>query len=83
MRGCLCVLHMAINFKEIRDQMRSEFANIMNFWIGKMEDHEYGGFYGGRQKDGELMANAEKGAILNARILWTFSSAAHVGQAGL
>ena len=58
--------------------MRSEFANIMNFWIGKMEDHEYGGFYGGRQKDGELMANAEKGAILNARILWTFSSAARM-----
>lgn len=69
---------MAINYKEVRDQMRAEYANIMNFWIGRMEDHEYGGFYGGREKDGELMANADKGAILNARILWAFSSAARI-----
>lgn len=68
----------AMNTKEFRDQLLAEYANIMNFWIGKMEDHEYGGFYGGRDKEGDLIPNAEKGAILNARILWAFSCAARL-----
>lgn len=67
-----------MNVREIREQMRAEYANIMNFWIGKMEDHEYGGFHGGRDKDGDLIPNAEKGAILNGRILWAFSAAARI-----
>ncbi len=67
-----------MNVREIREQMRAEYANIMNFWISKMEDHEYGGFYGGRDKDGDLEPNAEKGAILNGRILWSFSTAARI-----
>ncbi len=58
--------------------MRAEYANIMSFWISKMEDHEYGGFYGGRDKEGDLEPNAEKGAILNGRILWSFSTAARI-----
>lgn len=69
---------MELNPKEIRDQMRAEYANIMNYWIGKMEDHEYGGFYGGRDKEGSLIPNAEKGAILNGRILWSFSTAGRI-----
>ena len=67
-----------MNLNIAKEQMKAEYANIMNFWIGKMEDHEYGGFYGGRDKDGELIANAEKGAILNARILCAFSAAARI-----
>lgn len=69
---------METNPKEIREQMRAEYGNIMSFWISKMEDHEYGGFYGGRDKDGDLLPNAEKGAILNGRILWSFSTAARI-----
>ncbi len=67
-----------MNIREIREQMRAEYANIMSFWISKMEDHEYGGFYGGRDKEGDLEPNAEKGAILNGRILWSFSTAARI-----
>lgn len=50
-------------------------GNILPFWINKMQDDHNGGFYG--QIDGNNMLNprANKGAILNARILWTFSSA--------
>ena len=49
--------------------------NILPFWIDKMQDDEQGGFYG--QIDGcdQLHPEANKGAILNARILWTFSTA--------
>jgi len=50
--------------------------NILPYWMTKMKDTEHGGFYGQVTGDNELMADAPKGGILNARILWTFSSAA-------
>lgn len=56
--------------------MRSELENnILSFWMNKMEDNEEGGFYGQITGEDELKPEASKGAILNARILWTFSSA--------
>ena len=52
--------------------------NILRFWLEKMTDHENGGFYG-RIDGGEVLhPEAEKGAILNARILWAFSAAYRV-----
>lgn len=52
--------------------------NILPFWLDKMVDHENGGFYG--RIDGHMLLHpeAEKGAILNARILWSFSAAYRV-----
>jgi mannobiose 2-epimerase len=52
--------------------------NILPFWIEKMEDHEHGGFYGRIDGSGVLHPEAERGAILNARILWSFSAAYRV-----
>jgi len=52
--------------------------NILHFWKTKMVDRENGGFYGRIDGHGTLHPEAEKGAILNARILWTFSSAYRV-----
>ncbi|MFV0536095.1 MAG: AGE family epimerase/isomerase [Dysgonomonas sp.] len=49
--------------------------NILSFWIEKMQDKKHGGFYGQMDGDNVLHPKANKGAILNARILWTFSSA--------
>lgn len=49
--------------------------NILSFWINKMQDVENGGFYGQIDGNDVLHVQANKGAILNARILWTFSSA--------
>lgn len=49
--------------------------NILAFWIDKMQDTEHGGFYGQIDGNNTLHPEANKGAILNARILWTFSSA--------
>ncbi|MBQ2055578.1 MAG: AGE family epimerase/isomerase, partial [Bacteroidaceae bacterium] len=51
--------------------------NILNFWL-KMEDNENGGFYGQMTGDGTLVPTANKGGILNARILWSFSAAYRV-----
>ena len=52
--------------------------NILHFWQTKMVDRENGGFYGRIDAQGVLHPEAEKGAILNARILWSFSAAYRV-----
>ena len=51
--------------------------NILPFWL-KFQDEENGGFYGQMTGDGVLVPEASKGAILNARILWSFSAAYRV-----
>jgi mannobiose 2-epimerase len=53
-------------------QMAKE--NILPFWQG-MIDREHGGFYGEADFYGKIDKTAEKGGILNSRILWTFSAA--------
>ena len=52
--------------------------NILRFWLDKMVDDEHGGFYGRIDGSEVLHPEAEKGAILNARILWSFSAAYRV-----
>ena len=54
--------------------------NILPFWLEKMQDNEHGGFYGRIDGNNQLHPEAEKGAILNARILWSFSAAYRVLQ---
>lgn len=48
--------------------------NILRYWIDRMTDPR-GGFYGRRDGYDRLDAEAEKGGILNARILWSFAAA--------
>ena len=52
--------------------------NILRFWLHRMVDEENGGFYGRIDGQGNVHSDAEKGAILNARILWAFSAAYRV-----
>lgn len=49
--------------------------NIISFWK-RLHDAEYGGYYGYMSYGLELDRKAEKGCILNSRILWFFSEAA-------
>jgi len=59
----------------LRAEVLSELENdILPFWLNKMQDPA-GGFHARIDGTGRLDAEAPKGAILNARILWTFSSA--------
>lgn len=53
-------------------------TNILSFWQEQMVDYRQGGFYGRIDGYNVLHPDAEKGAVLNARILWTFSAAARV-----
>jgi mannobiose 2-epimerase len=56
--------------KEIKEHLIND---MIPFWEG-MQDEEYGGFYGKLDFDLILDKKAEKGCILNSRILWFFSN---------
>lgn len=68
-----------MTIESIKQEMQDVLEkNILRFWLKKMVDHENGGFYGRLDGNGVLHPEAEKGAILNARILWSFSAAYRV-----
>ncbi|MFC6101186.1 AGE family epimerase/isomerase [Olivibacter domesticus] len=54
---------------------KEEAKRILAFWSEHMVDHKYGGFYGQIDGRNQLHPDANKGAVLNCRILWTFSAA--------
>lgn len=57
------------------DEVRKEFLeHVIPFWEG-LRDDEYGGYYGYLGFDLRLDKKAEKGCILNSRILWFFTNA--------
>lgn len=61
---------------KLRNAFEKELTeNILPFWAEKMKDNENGGFYGRISGENQLIQDAPKGGILNARILWTFSAA--------
>lgn len=65
-----------MDIKKMSKEMEEELVtNILPFWLNKMTDETNGGFYGRITGEEVLMPEAEKGAVLNTRILWTFSSA--------
>ena len=67
------------NVKRMRAEMLDVLeSNILRFWLDKMQDTVNGGFYGRMDGHLKLYPEAEKGAILNARILWSFSAAYRV-----
>lgn len=51
--------------------------NILAYWL-RLRDTKRGGFYGQVTGDEVLVPDAPRGAVLNARILWSFSSAYRV-----
>jgi len=65
------------------NQLKSEVTknlteNILPYWIKNMIDPVNGGFYGRIDSQEKKYPDEDKGGILNARILWTFSSAYRV-----
>lgn len=62
--------------EKLKSEVKEELINnILPFWSTKMVDTDNGGFYGQMDGHNHLIPKADKGGILNARILWTFSSA--------
>lgn len=62
--------------KRFSEAARLHLENvILPFWMG-LKDDQHGGYYGYMGQDLMLDKQAEKGCILNSRILWFFSEAA-------
>lgn len=64
---------------QLKQELTEELTNnILYFWETKMKDDTRGGFYGQMMGNNQLVPEAGRGGILNARILWSFSSAARI-----
>ncbi len=64
------------NLAQLKNGFDQELHNILNWWSTHMVDEQNGGFYGRMDGHGNLHAEADKGVILNTRLLWTYSAAA-------
>ena len=61
--------------EDLFSEFHQELQHILNYWEKFTIDHRQGGFYGRLTNDNQVVEGAVKGAVLNARILWTFSAA--------
>lgn len=52
--------------------------NILPYWSSRMVDNVNGGFYGRINGNEQIFPDEDKGGILNARILWTYSASYRV-----
>jgi mannobiose 2-epimerase len=59
-----------------KELLRVLKENILEYWVKNAVDDEHGGFTGYISSDNKVNKKANKGIILNTRILWTFSAAA-------
>lgn len=60
---------------QLKDDMYAELLSILSYWESNMQDDDNGGFIGTIDHNDIKNYSAEKGAVLNARILWAFSAA--------
>ncbi|MCK5277290.1 MAG: AGE family epimerase/isomerase, partial [Cyclobacteriaceae bacterium] len=60
----------------LKTEMQSHLLNdILPYWMERTIDEKHGGFIGRIDGNNRIDEKADKGAILNSRILWTFSAA--------
>ncbi|NJK97722.1 MAG: N-acyl-D-glucosamine 2-epimerase [Bacteroidales bacterium] len=65
-----------MTLQELKQELTAELErNILPYWTKYTIDRTNGGFYGRISNDNVVDITANKGSILNARILWTFSAA--------
>ena len=66
---------MTQNPERLTKELTRELENILKYWTEFGVDHQFGGFVGRRDYLNWQISGASKGAVLNARILWSFSAA--------
>ena len=60
---------------KIQQELEIELQNILSYWREYSIDEAHGGFVGKRDHYNKLVENANKGIILNTRLLWSFAAA--------
>ncbi|WP_027085218.1 AGE family epimerase/isomerase [Cohnella panacarvi] len=58
--------------RELEEELKS---TILGFWMKRTINEKHGGFVGEIKSDMTVKEDADKGLVLNARILWMFASA--------
>ena len=66
-----------MNGSLFKTELQQELHTILDYWMQYAVDEEQGGFCGRIDNNNNCYADAPKGCVLNARILWTFSAAFH------
>ncbi|HEY8969817.1 MAG TPA: AGE family epimerase/isomerase [Puia sp.] len=64
----------------LQTEFREELRHILDYWARYAPDNEHKGFYGQLTNDNQVVPGAIKGAVLNARILWSFSAGYNLGM---
>ena len=60
---------------EYKTELNTELSLILDYWASKTIDKTNGGFVGRIDSREQVITEAPKGSVLNARILWSFSAA--------
>jgi len=66
---------MMIDLVLFKKEIEDELGNILKYWMEFAKDEVYGGFAGRVNHFNQPDTVADKGSVLNSRILWTFSAA--------
>lgn len=66
---------MDVRLKRFSSELSEELFRILSFWESEAPDAVNGGFLGQIDFNGNKNPDTDKGAVLHARILWSFSAA--------
>ncbi len=64
-----------MQLENLKVELESELKDILEYWTSYSIDERFGGFYGRIGNDNIVDNDADRSLVLNARLLWTFSSA--------
>nr|WP_294894414.1 AGE family epimerase/isomerase [uncultured Pedobacter sp.] len=66
--------------KQLIAEFKNQLKSILDYWAKYTVDEKNGGFLGKLDNENNVTENAPKGAVLNARILWSFSAGYNFSQ---
>ncbi|PXY42597.1 N-acyl-D-glucosamine 2-epimerase [Flavobacterium cheongpyeongense] len=69
---------MSLKLQQLKAELSAELDSILAYWSKNTIDKPNGGFIGQIDSNEETIPDAEKGSVLNARILWSFSASYQV-----
>jgi len=66
--------------QQLKTELSAELSSILDYWAKNAIDNKNDGFVGQIDSNEKIIPDADKGSVLNARILWSFSASYQVTQ---
>jgi len=60
---------------KLKEELSIELQRILGFWLNRCIDQQQGGVWGKMDINNRVFPEADKGAVLHTRVLWTFAAA--------